>query len=65
MRSMPFEQRSMFTTKPFEIVHSDVWGPTPVISKGGFAYYVIFVDDYTRYCWIYFLKHKHEVFYVF
>ena len=41
MRSMPFEQRSMFTTKPFEIIHSDVWGPAPIISKGGFAYYVI------------------------
>jgi hypothetical protein len=55
----------MFTTKPFEIVHSDVWGPAPVMSKGGFSYYVIFVDDYTRFCWIYFLKHKHEVFSTF
>ena len=43
MKKLPFFQRSMFTTRPFEIVHSDVWGPTPVLSKGGFAYYVIFV----------------------
>ena len=41
-KSMPFSQRSMFSIKPFEIVHSDVWGPAPVISKGGFSYYMIF-----------------------
>jgi hypothetical protein len=62
MRSLPFEQRTMFSSKIFEIVHSDVWGPAPVVSKGGFSYYVIFVDDFSRYSWIYFLKFKHEVF---
>ena len=28
-------------------------------------YYVIFVDDYTRFTWLFFLKHKSEVFTVF
>ncbi|MFA1236629.1 integrase catalytic domain-containing protein, partial [Klebsiella pneumoniae] len=36
-------------------------GPTPVMSKGGYSYYVVFIDDFTRYVWIYFLKHKSEV----
>ena len=53
----------MFTTKPFEIIHSRMFGDRHLsYPKGGFAYYAIFVDDFSRYCWIYFLKHKHEVF---
>lgn len=31
------------------MVHSDVWGSSPVITKGGSRYYVLFIDDYTRY----------------
>ena len=46
----------------FSLVHADVWGPAPVIGGNGFRYFVIFVDDCTRMTWIYFLKHKSEVF---
>ena len=31
---------------PFELLHSDVWGPCPVVSPTGFRYFVVFVDDY-------------------
>ena len=49
---------------PLELIHSDVWGPA-VASSGGFKYYVSFVDDYSRFCWIYLLKHKSDVEHVF
>lgn len=45
-----------------DYVHTDVWGPVPVTSKGGSRYFVTYVDDHSRYAWIYFLKHKNEVF---
>lgn len=32
----------------FDIVHSDVWGPTPTVSLFVFKYFVTFVDDYSR-----------------
>lgn len=41
-------------------MHSDIWDPAPLLSKQGFIYYIIFVDDQTRYTWIYPLKAKNE-----
>ena len=49
---------------PLELIFSDVWGPAP-ISIGRHAYYVSFIDDYSKYTWIYLLKNKSEVFHVF
>lgn len=46
---------------PFDLVHTDVWGPSPIISKSGYRWYVIFVDDFSRMTWLYLLKTKDEV----
>lgn len=51
--------------KPFELVHYDVWCPSPVESMHGYRYFVLFVDDCTRMTWTYLLKRKDEVEMVF
>lgn len=44
-----------------DYIHSDVWGPSRVPSKGGARYFVTFIDDFSRYVWIYLMKTKDEV----
>ncbi|XP_057962224.1 uncharacterized protein LOC131153781 [Malania oleifera] len=50
---------------PFTLIHSDVWGPSPVTNMSGFRWFVIFVDDCTHMTWFYLMKHKDEVLSVF
>ncbi|GJV81664.1 ribonuclease H-like domain-containing protein [Tanacetum coccineum] len=45
----------------FDIIHSDIW-TSPIVSVGGFKYYVLFLDHFSHYLWIYSLRHKSDVF---
>jgi hypothetical protein len=47
-----------------DLVFSDVWGPAPT-SVGRHEYYVSFIDDYSKFTWIYLLRRKSEVFQCF
>jgi len=46
------------------LIHSDVW-QSPVISHREFKYYVLFIDDYSRFTWLYTMKCKPEVYGIF
>ena len=62
---LPFHSSVHKSVKPFHIIHSDVWGPSPCVSVDGYKYYVIFVDEFTRYCWWIPLVNKSDVYSVF
>jgi GAG-pre-integrase domain/Integrase core domain len=62
---LPFPSRTTKTTNAFNLVHSDVWGASSIVSSTGFRYFVTFIDDYTKFTWIYLLRTKSEVFQVF
>ena len=62
MHKLPFPSSRFVATTPFELVHVDLWGPAPLTSINGFQYYVIFVDHYTRFTWLYLLHNKSEVY---
>ncbi|KAE8674537.1 hypothetical protein F3Y22_tig00111745pilonHSYRG00059 [Hibiscus syriacus] len=47
-----------------ELVHSNVW-QAPVTSLGGAKYFVSFIDDYSRRCWVHPIKKKSDVFSTF
>lgn len=57
----PFPLNNNRSSSPFSLIHSDVWGPAQVVSIFGFRYSISFIDDCTRYTWIYLLKSRDEV----
>ena len=49
------------TSTPLYRIHSDIWGPTPQSSLKGQRYFLIFVDEASRYKWTDLLTAKSEV----
>ena len=47
--TLPFHTSESMSTNIFDLIHSDVWGPSSVSSIGGSRYFVVFVDDYSHY----------------
>ena len=50
---------------PLELVHSDLCEMNSELTKGGKRYFMIFIDDCTRFCYVYLLKTKDEALYYF
>ncbi|KAK2981534.1 hypothetical protein RJ640_024847 [Escallonia rubra] len=50
------------TSRPLQLLHLDLFGPTRNASLGGKFYAFVIVDDFSRYTWILFLSRKDEAF---
>ena len=46
------------TFAPLELIHSDIVVPFPHISMSQAKYALTFIDNFSRYCWVHFMKHK-------
>jgi transposase InsO family protein len=55
-----FKAKEYTTSKPLELVHIDLCGPTRTKSLQGEYYFMLFIDDFSRMGWIFFLKEKLE-----
>ena len=60
-----FNTSESISSDIFDLIHSDVWGPSSVSNIGGSRYFVIFVDDYFRYSWIFNMKYRSELLQVY
>jgi hypothetical protein len=58
---LPYSKSSSVSQSPLDLIFSDVWGLAPD-SVGRNKYYVSFIDDHSKYVWIYLLRYKSEVF---
>ena len=50
----------IYSKRPLELLHMDLFGPPSFDSLGGRKYCLVIVDDYSRYTWVYFFKRKSE-----
>lgn len=57
---LPFKSSSNRRSGLFELVHTDLMGPTKTPSYSGYHYVMVLVGDPSRYTWVHFLKEKSE-----
>ncbi|GJZ11822.1 retrotransposon protein, putative, ty1-copia subclass [Tanacetum coccineum] len=65
MARKPFPHQVERAKDLLGLIHTDVCGPFRTVSREGASYFITFTDDFSRYGYVYLMKHKHEVFETF
>ncbi|KAK9020261.1 hypothetical protein V6N11_054751 [Hibiscus sabdariffa] len=60
MTKAPFSGKGERESDLLGLIHSDVCGPMNTQARGGFQYFITFTDDFSRYGYIYLMRHKSE-----
>ncbi|KAG8489112.1 hypothetical protein CXB51_017138 [Gossypium anomalum] len=60
MTKSPFTGKSERASDLLGLIHSDVCGPINTQARGGFHYFITFTDDFSRYGYVYLMRHKSE-----
>lgn len=63
---LPFPNDNAWRAKDLlELIHTDICGPMRTPSLENNRYFILFIDDFSRMTWVYFIKAKSEVFGIF
>jgi hypothetical protein len=62
---LPFQPSTATTTAPLQVIHTDLWGPSPISSHNGHRFYVHFTDEYNIFSWFYSCASKSDVAMIF
>jgi hypothetical protein len=62
MTKTPFTIQSERTSDLLGLAHTDICGPMGFVARGGFQYFITFTNDFSRYGYIYLMRHKSESF---
>lgn len=60
LKRLPFKYNNKFSTQSFDLIHCDLWGPCGKSTYDGKVYFLIIVDDFSRFTWIYLLTNKFD-----
>ena len=52
MHQLYFPTSTFQASKPLELVHFDVWGLALITSINDFQYYILFIDEYSKFTWL-------------
>ena len=58
---MPFHNSESMSIDIFDLIHYNVWGPSPINSIGESRYFVVFVDGYSHYSWVSLMSSRDEL----
>ncbi|KAJ9566249.1 hypothetical protein OSB04_002215 [Centaurea solstitialis] len=62
MTKQPFNNENERATDLLKIIHTDVCGPFSHVARGGYRYFITFTDNFSRYGYVYLMRHKSESF---
>ena len=62
MTKLPFKRKGERVVRSLDLIHSDVYGLMSIHDRGGFIYFITFINDYSQYGYLYLMKYKSEVF---
>ena len=62
MTKWPFNAKGRKAQELLELVYMDVCGPMSTQAKGGYDYFIIFTDDYSRYGYVYLMRRNFQAF---
>jgi hypothetical protein len=62
MTKAPFTGQSERASDLLGLVYIVVCGPMSSVARAGFQYFITFTDDFSRYGYIYLMRHKSESF---
>ncbi|PNX85475.1 copia protein (gag-int-pol protein), partial [Trifolium pratense] len=65
MTKPPFTGHKERASDLLGLIHTDVCGPLNTPARGGFHYFITFTDDFSRFGYVYLMKHKSESFTLF
>ncbi|KAL0561212.1 hypothetical protein IC582_001634 [Cucumis melo] len=63
--ALSFLKSASLCNKPFGLIHYDIWGPAPCPTVNGYRYFVLFINDYSCFTWIYFLRNRSSLYQIY
>ena len=62
MTKIPFSWKGERSNELLELVYTNVCDPMTIHAQGGYSYFITFIDDHSRYGYLYLMKYKFEAF---
>ena len=62
MAKLPFMEKGEHGYGPLDLIHFDVCGLFSINARGGFVYFITFIDDHSQFGYFYLIRYKSESF---
>ena len=59
--ALPFKNSTFVSNSPLDLIFTDIWGPASVASTTDARYYVSFLNNFSKFLWLFPMKFKSEV----
>ena len=62
MTMLPFIKKGERANGHLDLIHTDLCGHMSIHDRGGFIYFITFIDDNPQYGYLYLMRYKSESF---